>query len=102
MNNNQRLKDISQPAYFDYLHPILPTGLEAYCPELLSRLLRPHGLVVTSGAPVSAIDRNHTRDVRQSCQRKFPPLLVSFSRRISLLPEIRLLQGDEQQTIPKQ
>ncbi|KAK4013444.1 hypothetical protein OUZ56_025999 [Daphnia magna] len=41
---------------------------------ILSRLLKPHGLVVTSGAPVSTIGRNSTRDVRQSCQRIFPPV----------------------------
>ncbi|KAK4013456.1 hypothetical protein OUZ56_026011 [Daphnia magna] len=40
--------------------------------------LRPHGLVVTSGASVSAIDRNSTRDVRQSCQQIFLPVAAVY------------------------
>ncbi|KAK4021565.1 hypothetical protein OUZ56_003479 [Daphnia magna] len=45
---------------------------------ILSRLLRPHGLIVTSGTPVSAIDRNSTRDVRQSCQPIFLPVAAVY------------------------
>ncbi|KAK4030617.1 hypothetical protein OUZ56_023890 [Daphnia magna] len=52
----------------------------ANCITLTQRLL-PHGLVVTSGASVSAIDRNSTRDVRQSCQRIFSPYPQKVSER---------------------
>ncbi|KZS10474.1 Uncharacterized protein APZ42_025060 [Daphnia magna] len=49
-------------------------GTTRYLGREMSRLLKPHGLVVTSGAPVSAFDRNSTRDVRQSCQQIFLPV----------------------------
>ncbi|KAK4030425.1 hypothetical protein OUZ56_023473 [Daphnia magna] len=43
-------------------------------PDIYCRgYLRPHGLVVTSGASVSAIDRNSTRDVRHVLSADISP-----------------------------
>ncbi|KAK4017554.1 hypothetical protein OUZ56_032966 [Daphnia magna] len=62
-----------------YLQKSIFQCLFTYC----RGYLRPHGLVVTSGASVSAIDRNSTRDVRQSCQQIFLPVAAVYSQRYS-------------------
>ncbi|KZS09709.1 Uncharacterized protein APZ42_025993 [Daphnia magna] len=48
-----------------FYRKVIAVGTTRYLEREMSQLLRPHGLVVTSGTPVSANDRDSNRDVRQ-------------------------------------